>query len=148
MTTEKLVYTDGHKVTVTDSTFRVDKHLYHLEGIIRHDFRVIAPRRIPVLILVSVGLAFLAMGVFDGVPTTVIQQLEVSTYVLTTRLLSLLFGAAMFIAGIVFLIIEKEKYGVQIVTAEGEKEVVVSKQREYIAMIDEALTKAMQRWKF
>ena len=148
MTTDKILYTDGHKVTVTDSTFRVDKNLYRLEGIIRHSFRVIAPRRIPVLLFVSVGLAFLSMGVFDLAPGNLIQNLEVGDYVLTARLLSLIFGATMFLAGIVFLIIEKEKYGVQIVTAEGEKEVIVSKKKEYVAMIDEALTKAMQRWKF
>jgi hypothetical protein len=47
-----------------------------------------------------------------------------------------------------FLLIEKEKYGLQIVTAEGEKEVVVSKLQEYIVLIDEALTKALQHWKF
>lgn len=148
MTTEKLLYTDGHKVTVTDSTFSVDKNRYHLEGIIRHDFRVIAPRRIPVLVFVSVGLAFLSLGVFDLVPVYVIEQMEVGNYVLTSRLLSLVFGGAMFLAGIVFLFIEKEKYGVKIVTAEGEKDVLVSKKREYVAMIDEALTKALQRWKF
>lgn len=148
MTTEKLLYTDGHKVTVTDSTFKVNNNLYHLEGIIRHDFRVIAPRRIPVLVLVCMGLAFLSLGVFNLAPANLIPYLQVGDYVLTARLLSLIFGATLFIAGLVFLLIEKEKYGVQIVTAEGEKEVVVSKQREYIAMIDEALTKAMQRWKF
>lgn len=148
MTTEKLLYTDGHKVTVTDSTFKVDKNLYHMEGIIRHDFRVIAPRRIPVLVFVSVGLAFLSLGVFDLVPVYVIQNLEVGSYVLTSRLLALIFGGTMFLAGIVFLIIEKEKYGVQIVTAEGEKEVIVSRKREYITMIDDALTKALARWRF
>ncbi len=148
MTTDKILYTDGHKVTVTDSTFRVDKNLYRLEGIIRHNFRVISPRRIPVLVLVSVGVAFLLMGVFNLIPGNLIQDLEVGNYILTARLLSLIFGAAMFLAGIIFLMIEKEKYGVQIVTAEGEKEVVVSYKKEYVAMIDEALTKALQRWKF
>ena len=148
MTTEKLLYTDGHKVTVTDSTFKVNNNLYHLEGIIRHDFRVIAPRRIPVLVLVSIGLAFLSLGVFNLAPANLIPYMEVGNYVLTARLLSLIFGAMLFLAGLIFLMIEKEKYGVQIVTAEGEKEVVVSKQREYIAMIDEALAKALQRWRF
>ncbi len=148
MTTEKLLYTDGHKVTVTDSTFKVNNNLYHLEGIIRHDFRVIAPRRIPVLVLVSMGLAFLSLGVFNLAPANLIPYMQVGNYVLTARLLSLVFGTMLFLAGVIFLLIEKEKYGVQIVTAEGEKAVVVSKQREYIAMIDEALTKALQRWKF
>jgi hypothetical protein len=99
-------------------------------------------------LLVSIGLAFLSLGVFDFTPTNLIQNLEIGVYVLSGRLLSLIFGATMFLAGIVFLIVEKEKYGVHIVTAEGEKEVIVSRKREYVAMIDEALTKALEKWKF
>jgi hypothetical protein len=148
MNTEKLLYTDGHKITVTDSTFKVNKSLYHLEGIIRHDFRVIPPRRIPVIIMLLIGIVFLAMGVFNLAPVNAIQNLQVGEYILTARLLSLIFGAMLFLAGIIFLMIEKEKYGVQIVTAEGEKEVVVSKEREYIAMIHEALSKALEKWRF
>jgi len=148
MTTVKPLYTDGHKVTVTDTTFRVDKNVYLLEGIIRHSFRVISPRRIPLLLLVSIGLAFMSLGVFDLAPTNLIRNLDVGEYIVSGRLLSLIFGATMFVAGILFLIVEKEKYGVQIVTAEGEKEVIVSRKREYVAMIDEALTKALEKWKF
>ena len=146
MSAEKLLYTDGHKVTVTDTTFRVDKNLYHLEGIIGHDFRVITPSRIPVLLLVSVGLALLLMGFFDLAPGN-LKNLDLGNYVLTARLLSVI-GATIFLAGVVLLITEKKKYGVQIVTAEGVKEVIVSKKKEYVVMIDEALTKALQRWGF
>jgi hypothetical protein len=148
MNTEKLLYTDGHKITVTDSTFKVNKSLYHLKGIIRHDFRVIPPRRIPVLVMLTLGLVFLALGVFNLTPVNVIQNLQVGEYLLTARLLSLIFGAMLFLASIIFLIIEKERYGVQIVTAEGEKEVIVSKERAYIAMIHEALSKALEKWRF
>ena len=148
MTAEKILYTDGHKVTVTDSTFRVSKNLYRMDGIVRHNFAVIPPRRVPIVIILSLGVAFLVLGVFDLVPSSLIHHLEVGAYILTTRLLALCFGAAMLVAGLAFMLIEKEKYGVQIVTAEGEKNVIVSKKREYITMIDDALTQALQRWKF
>lgn len=128
MNTEKLLYTDGHKITVTDSTFKVNKNLYHLEGIIHHDFTVIPPRRIPLLIMLSLGLAFLALGVLNITAINAIQSLQLGEHVLTARLLSLIFGAMLFLAGVIFLMIEKEKFGVQIVTAEGEKEMVVSKE--------------------
>lgn len=81
-------------------------------------------------------------------PINVIPPLEVGSYVVTARLLSMIFGSSMLLAGFLFLMIEKEKYGVQIVTAEGKKDVVISKRREYVTMIDEALSKALQRWKF
>jgi len=148
MTAEKILYTDGHKVTVTDSTFRVNKNLYRMDGIVRHNFAVIPPRRIPIVITLSVGIAFLTLGVFDLVPPTLIHHLEVGNVILSTRLLALAFGVSMLAAGFAFFMIEKEKYGVQIVTAEGEKNVVVSDKREYITMIDEALEKALQKWHF
>jgi len=148
MTTEKILYTDGHKVTVTDSSFRVDNHLYRMDGIIRHNFTIIPPRRIPIVIILSLGVAFLILGVFDLVPAHLIRNLEIGATVLSTRLLSLAFGTTMLIAGIAFMIIEKEKYGVRIITAEGEKDVVVSKKREYITMIDDALTRALEKWRF
>jgi hypothetical protein len=148
MNTEKLLYTDGHKITVTDSTFKVNNSLYHMEGIIRLDFRVIPPRRIPVIIMLLIGIVFLALGVFNLTPVNAIQNLQVGEFVVAARLLSLIFGVMLFLTGIIFFMIEKQRYGVQIVTAEGEKEVVVSKERAYTTMIYEALSKALEKWRF
>jgi hypothetical protein len=46
------------------------------------------------------------------------------------------------IIGLLLGILMKERYGVKIVTAEGEKNVIVSDRREYISMIVDALNKA------
>lgn len=146
MMTGKVLYTDGHKVMVTDSMFRVDKHLYRLDGIIRHSLTVIPPARMPVVALIAIGVVFLALGVFDAVPARLIQNLEVGTILVSTRLLSLFFGVALLIAGVALLVVVKERYGVEIITAEGKKEVIVSKHKEYIDMIVEALNKALSRW--
>jgi len=146
MTHGKILYTDGHQVTVTDSIFRVNKNFYRLDGIIRHSLIVIPPNRLLVVICLSLGLIFLALGIFNTVPAGWIQHLEVRDTFISTRILSMGFGAALLMTGIGFLVVMKEKYGVHIITAEGEKEVVVSPQKEYVAMIDEALNKALQRW--
>lgn len=148
MTSGKVLYTDGHQVTITDSMFQVKKNTYRLDGIIRHSSIVIPPRRVPILLGIMVGIVFLTLGVFDYVPTQLIPDLEVADIIVSTRLLSIIFGAALLSASIAFLFIEKEKYGVHILTAEGEKAVVVSKQKEYVEMISEALGKALERWRF
>jgi len=146
MTTGKVLYTDGHKVVVTDSTFQVNKSNYLLEGIIRHYFITNPPNRLPVVITICLGLIFLTLGMFNAVPGNWIAELEVSGAMLTPRILSIIFGVSMIVAGVVLLIVVKEKYSVHILTAEGEKEVIVSRHREYVTMIHEALSKALQRW--
>jgi len=40
----------------------------------------------------------------------------------------------------------REKYAVQIITAEGEKNVVISRSREYISKIEDALNRASLDW--
>ena len=146
MITGKVLYTDGHKVMVTDSTFQVKRHFYRLDGIIRHSLTIIPPNRVPVIVLISMGIVFLSLGIFNAVPLGMIPNLEVGTFILSTRALSFFFGVALLVAGVTLLIIVKEKYGVQILTAEGEKEVIVSKHKEYIDMIVEALNKALVKW--
>jgi Family of unknown function (DUF6232) len=146
MITGKVLYTDGHKVMVTDSTFQVKRHFYRLDGIIRHSLTVIPPNRVPVIVLISIGIVFLSLGIFNAVPTGMIQTLELGTYSLSTRALSFFFGVALLVSGVALLVIVKERYGVEIITAEGKKEVVVSKQKEYVDMIVEALNKALGKW--
>ena len=47
MVTGKILYTDGHDVTVTDSFFQVKKTSYQLNGITKHDFLILHPDRLP-----------------------------------------------------------------------------------------------------
>ncbi|MFZ5973341.1 MAG: DUF6232 family protein [Bacteroidota bacterium] len=148
MTTGKVLYTDGHQVTITDSVFQVKGNRYRLDGIIRHTCLVLPPRRVPVLITIALGVVFMALGVFNSVPPQLISHLELGNLVVSARGLSLVFGAATLMAGIAFLIASKEKYSVHILTAEGEKAVVVSKQKEYIEMIGDALARALEKWRF
>jgi len=142
MTTEKIYYTDGHHVTITDSNFQVNNNLYRLDGIIQHAFAVIRPNRVPVIILLTLGVVFLTLGIFDVIPARFIGELEFMSLIVTTRILSIFFGSLLIVAAAIVLAAVKEKYAIQIVTAEGEKEVIVSKRREYVALIVEALNRA------
>jgi hypothetical protein len=140
MTTERILYTDGHDVTVTDSTFRVRKHFYRLDGITRHNFSIIKPNRIPGLFLIGLGLIALATGIAGGQQSNF--QIQVASVVIGSQILLSVGGALLIVAGIVVMIAMREKYGVRIVTAEGEKDVLVSDRREYVSMVVEALNKA------
>jgi len=140
MTTERILYTDGHDVTVTDSTFRVRKHFYRLDGITRHNFSIIKPNRIPGLFLVGLGLIALTIGIASGEQPNF--QIQLASVVLGSQIVLSAGGGIFIVTGIVVMIAMREKYGVRIVTAEGEKDVLVSDRREYVSMVVEALNKA------
>jgi Family of unknown function (DUF6232) len=141
MTTENILYTDGHEVTVTDSTFRVRKHSYRLEGITRHGFSIIKPSRIPAFILSGVGLLALAVGISNLRPE-VNFSIMLYTMPITLNTLLVIAGCSLIFMGTLLAALVKERYGVKIVTAEGEKNVIISDRREYVTMIVEALNKA------
>jgi hypothetical protein len=141
MTTENILYTDGHEVTVTDSTFRVRKHSYRLEGISRHGFSIIKPSRVPAFILSGIGLLVLAMGISNLRPE-INFTMSLFTYQVSLNTLLVVAGGSLIFIGSILIILMKERYGVRIVTAEGEKNVIVSDRREYVSMIVEALNKA------
>lgn len=141
MTTENILYTDGHDVTVTDSTFRVRKQFYRLEGITRHSFSIIKPSRVPAFIFSGLGLLVLALGISNLKPS-VNYIFTVLGYSLTLNTLLVIQGCALILIGISLALVMKERYGVKIVTAEGERNVIVSDRREYISMIVDALNKA------
>lgn len=141
MSNENILYTDGHEVTVTDSTFHVRNHAYRLEGITRHGFSIIKPSRIPAFILSGVGLLVLAMGISNLRPEV---NFTVTLFAIPITLNTLLVvgGCLLIFTGTMFAVLTKERYGVKIVTAEGEKNVIVSDKREYVTMIVDALNKA------
>ena len=141
MTTENILYTDGHDVTVTDSTFRVRKHFYRLEGISRYSFSIIKPSRVPAFIFSGFGLMVLAMGISNLKPDFNFVM-SAFGYSFSLNTLLVILGCTLIVIGITLAILMKERYGVKIVTAEGERNVIVSDRREYISMIVDALNKA------
>jgi hypothetical protein len=141
MSSENILYTDGHEVTVTDSTFRVRKHSYRLDGITRHGFSIIKPSRIPAFIMSGVGLLVLAMGISNLRPQ-INFTITLLSIPITLNTLLVIGGCALIFMGTMLAVLTKERYGVKIVTAEGEKNVIVSDRREYVTMIVDALNKA------
>ncbi|MEJ0033974.1 MAG: DUF6232 family protein [Bacteroidota bacterium] len=57
---------------------------------------------------------------------------------------AVIFGAMIAVAGLLLAMLVKPRYAVRIKTAEGENDVVVSRQREYIRQIIEGLNKALR----
>jgi len=140
MIPDKIIYTDGRDVTVTNSDLKVKNHLYNLNGILRHGLTRIRANGIPGIILFVLGAALIKLGMMDIFPST--YNFYLGDTLITSNVFAAWLGVGMALAGTLQIIFVRDRYAVSISTAEGEKQVVVSRHREYIAQIIEALNQA------
>lgn len=140
MTPDKVIYTDGRDVTVTDSTLKVKNTSYNLSGITKLTLWTIHPDRWPAIILLLLGLTAAVLGFMRFIPADI--NLETNEGIVSGNTLALWIGIALAIIGVLILALAKDRYAVRIGTAEGEKNAVVSDKREYIAQIVDAIHSA------
>ena len=140
MTPDKVIYTDGRDVTVTDSTLKVKNTSYNLNGITKLSFWTIRPDRWPAILLLLLGLTAAVLGYLNLVPADMNVQTEDG--VLAGNTLALWVGIAVAAIGLLVLLAARVRYAVRIRTAEGEKNAIVSTRREYIAQIVDAVHNA------
>ena len=140
MTPDKVIYTDGRDVTVTDSALKVKNTSYKLSGITNLALRTIRAERWPGIILLLLGLAALALGLLNMVPAD--MNIRTNNGVMSSNALAIWGGIALAVIGLISLMAAHDRYAVRIGTAEGEKNAVVSRKREYIAQIVDAIHNA------
>jgi len=140
MTPDKVIYTDGRDVTVTDSELKVKNTSYHLNGVTKLSFWTIRPERWPGVLLMLLGITAAVLGVLKIVPSAL--SMLTNEGVIGSNTLALWVGIALAAFGVLILLVSKERYAVRIGTAEGEKNAVVSRKREYIAQIVDAVHSA------
>jgi len=142
MLLDKVLYTDGRGITVTDSTFQVNKTSYQLNGIIKHGLLIIRPERFPGMLMLVVGFIVLVIGILSLIPASFIPAMDINGEQVTANALAMWAGVAIALIGLLVLVIVRERYAVRIATAEGEKNAVVSEKKEYISQIVDALNEA------
>ena len=136
-----LYYTDGHAVTVTDTVLQVNRKWYSLSGITKHGFLIIPPMRLPGIVLMATGLVLFIIGMAGFLPSK-LTGITMLSLTLNVNDLSIAAGVLLLVPGIGMMVLIRERYAVCITTAEGEKNVVVSKKKEYISQIVGALNEA------
>jgi hypothetical protein len=142
MVPDKVIYTDGRGITITDSTFQVNKTSYRINGITKHGLMIIRPERLPGLLLLIVGFIVAIIGIVGLIPPSLIGSVEVGGKLVGANILALWTGVGVALLGLLILAVVRERYAVRISTAEGEKNAVVSNKKEYIAQIVNALDNA------
>ena len=142
MASEKVFYTDGHEVTVTDTTFKVNKKEYKLLGITRHGFLTIKPHRAPGIFIMIIGLLVLLIGALELLPASNFQDVRIMNRWINANDLAVFGGSVITAIGLLLALLVKPKYAVRISTAEGESNAVVSQHQEYIRQIIDGLNRA------
>jgi hypothetical protein len=142
MIPDRVIYTDGHNVIVTETAIRVKNSLYRLKGITKYTLSTVEPERIPGLILLTFGFLLTLVGIFSVIPPNMAQGLQFGKLYLSMNTVALAGGILFLLLGLVVSIITKKRYAVRIATATGERDVVVSEKKEYISQIVEALDAA------
>lgn len=140
MIPDKVIYTDGRDVTVTDSTLKVKNTSYKLSGITKVMMRTIHPDRWPAILLLVLGVVAVVLGFLNLVPAD--MGLRTDSGVVDSNTLAIWVGIGLALIGILILASMHDRYAVRIGTAEGEKNAVVSRKREYIAQIVDAIHNA------
>ena len=142
MIKDRIIYTDGHSVKVTDSMFQVNKTEYRLNGITKHGLHIVRPHRFPGILLAVMGLALVMIGFFRLTPSSVMEDRIINNTLVSGNTIILAIGALLSIIGVIVVGLMRERYAVRIATAEGEKDVIVSSHKEYITQIVDAISSA------
>jgi hypothetical protein len=140
MTPDKVIYTDGRDVTVTDSTLKVKNTEYKINGITRLRLWTIHPDRWPSVLLMVLGIVAAICGWMGVIPSDI--NLKTENGMISGNVLAMWIGAGLFVLGIIVLAAMRDRYSVRITTAEGDKDAIVSTKREYVAQIVDALNRA------
>jgi len=141
MIPDKVLYTDGHDVTVTESTFQVRNTAYELRGITKFGLLIRRPDRFPGGLLLLLGIILMACGYLNLI-SPVTGNVNTVDASMSGNDIALWTGIILSFFGLLLMIFVRERYSVRIATAEGEKDAVVSSKKEYIHQIVEALNRA------
>lgn len=142
MIQDKVLYTDGHDVTITDTMLMVRNMSYQLIGITKHGLHIVKPHRLPGYLLFISGVVLIICGLLNLWPSSVVSPTELFGFTLSGGAIILGIGGFLAVVGILIIGLLRERYAVRIATAEGEKNVIVSKQKEYVKQIIHALNQA------
>jgi len=140
MEQNKFLYSDGKEVFVTQSTLQTKKKLYRLKGITDFGLSVLRPNRIPGLIVFLIGATIAADGFLYFLPASFFEFLSIPTAYSQSNIL-IPIGIFIAVIGLALMVLIRRRYAVRIETAEGKKDAVVSKRKEYVDLILNAMRK-------
>lgn len=141
---DNVLYTDGHGIKVTTVNFTAGKATYRIDGILNANMKLIKARYAPALFAILLGFAAVVAGALHLIPDNGMQPASVGGIVITINTIAIIIGAVLLVGGAIVLAMLHDRYSVHIVTAEGEKDPIVSEKKDYVGQIVSALEYALR----
>ena len=141
---DNVLYTDGHGIKVTTSNFFTGKTSYRIEGILNARMNLIRAHYAPAVLVLLLGIVALLAGALHLLPDSSMQTFYIMDILITANRIAIAAGALLLLAGLILLSVQHDRYSVHIVTAEGEKDPIVSEKKDYINQIVSALEYALK----
>jgi hypothetical protein len=141
------LYTDGRDVVVTDSSLHAKGSQYSLKGIVDFSLEIIKPKLLPAILTMFIGVFLIMDAFYYWIPDTFMESFYLPVTGDGRAELELITGIVITLVGIGYLLFSRKRYALCIETAEGNKNVVISKRKEYINQVIDALQKAKNSWR-
>jgi hypothetical protein len=138
---EEILYTDGQDIVITLSTLQVRDRFYRLKSIKKYGLAILEPFRLPGILIFLVGAALVFAGMASAMPADILPQFLVGGQIIDSNTMALWTGAGISLAGLLVILLVRQRYAVRIATVDGEKDAVVSTRKEYVDEIVSALTR-------
>lgn len=143
MIADKIFYADPQQhVIVTDSAFIVKNKEYSIPGIRNHVMKEVKPIPFHGLTFIAIGVFIALSGMFHSISFDFIPPVIVGNWTIGSYVWPIMFGTILFFWGLFMVATVKAQYALHISTAEGENDVIVSPQQEYVRQIIDALNRA------
>jgi hypothetical protein len=141
---DNVLYTDGHGIKVTTSDFFTGKNNYRIDGILNARMNLIKAHYARGIWLMLFGIAAVVVGILHLLPESTMPASTIANILVTSNRIAIAAGIFLFVAGILVMAVQHNKYSVHIVTAEGEKDPIISEKKDYIHQIVSALDYALR----
>ena len=138
------IYTDGHGIKVTDTEFYTGNSSYRIDGIINARMNLIKAALAPAITFILIGIIGIVTGFLHLYSNVSIDAFYIGYILITANRIAIIIGAVFFITGVLWAVTLRDKYAVHIVTAEGEKDPIVSTKKDYVSQIVTALQEALR----
>src|SRR5689334_13277163 len=110
MIPDNVLYTDGHNVTVTDTTFQVKNATYRLNGITKHGLLTMQPHRLPAMLLILIGAISVICGLLSLIPSSTIPDMQINNTFISANAVAIMTGGLLILIGTLVLGMLREKY--------------------------------------
>src|SRR5829696_5332606 len=132
---DTIIYSDGNGTKVTTHEFITRDAIYLVQGIIDARINRVKISAVPAAFCIVAGVLAICLGALHLLQGEPDDNFYIGSILLTPNRIAALLGFFMAFSGIVGLLTRHKKYTVHIITAEGERDAVISNKKIYVRRI-------------